>query len=595
MEPLTLTDLVRRPHEAGEGPAILDADGALGYDEMWQRVAATRALLTDRGVRHGDRVGLYFHRSADYVTSLLATLAAGAVAVPVDPEYPADRIEQVLRAAAPALVLHAGDRPHRDAAERPAGWAEVTGAPGTGHLLEGAADPAPARREGDWSREPALILFTSGSTGRPKGVVLHHAGVANRLAWADRRYDLAADDRVLHKASIAFDASLHEILSPLIAGGTLVIAPAGLQFDGRGLALLMQDAGVTTAHFVPTMLRHMLDEPELEFCTDLRRVFCGGEPLDMALVRRLRALHPQCALYNQYGPTEASLSVSYWDASEPFDGRTAPLGRAIDGLHLHVLAPDMTPVADGEQGELWIGGVGVGLGYLDEAQTAQRFRPDPSGASGGLLYRTGDLVSRSPAGFLEFRGRVDEQVKVRGVRVEPGEVAAVLRDHPRVSEAAVTGVPDEVSGVRLVAYVVARPGGPLGAAELRAHAGEMLPPAMQPQQVVFLDALPRLPNGKVARHELPDPPAPGRDAPHHTEAGEGTAAARLREIWRQTLGVDTVTDDDDFVALGGHSLTALRISARAREEAGVAIPPGSCLQAATFGEWLGAAGLGAPA
>lgn len=587
MDRPNLVDLVRRPHESGDGPAVISADGTLGYDEMWRRVGATAACLADRGVRAGDRVGLYFHRSAEYVTSLLATLSTGAVAVPVDPEYPADRVEQMLRAAAPRLVLHGGDHRHDGTPARPHDWVDVSGPDVDDTATRQRARTVPARREGRWSRDPALILFTSGSTGRPKGVVLHHAGVVNRLVWGHRQYRLDDTDRVLHKASIAFDASLHEIMAPLIAGGTLVIAPAGLQFDGRGLARLMQDTATTTAHFVPSMLRHMLDEPELEFCTDLRRVYSGGEPLDMDLVRRLRTLLPQCAVFNQYGPTETSLSVTYWDADEPFDGRIAPLGRAIDGVDLHVLGPDMAPVAEGGTGELWVGGTGVGCGYLDdEEQTDARFRPDPYGPPGGRLYRTGDLVSVAPAGYLEFRGRVDDQVKVRGVRVEPGEVASVLRGHPQVRDAAVVSVPDAASGVRLVAYVAARPGAPLTAGDLRSHTAPVLPPAMQPQQVVFLADLPRLPNGKLSRLDLPDPP----EFPAATEdPGAVGTAARLREIWRQTLGVDAIADDDDFVALGGHSLTALRISARAREETGIETAPVSCLEAPSFGEWLAAA------
>ncbi|MCF3178967.1 amino acid adenylation domain-containing protein [Streptomyces polychromogenes] len=866
-----LLDLIAGSGALGDDrTAVISADGELGYGALWRRVNATADLLTRAGVTAGDHVGLHFLRSADYVTSLLATLSVGAVGVPLDPEYPAERIDRIIAAADPRLILHNNGSRHGDQVLRPDRWADVglLGPADDAAAGDGVRRPAGARPDA-----PALILFTSGSTGTPKGVVLQHAGVANRLAWGHEQYGIDASDRVLHKASIAFDASLHEIFSPLIAGGTLVIAPPGLQFDSRGLIRLIQDTGITTAHFVPSMLRHVLAEEDLEFCDDLRRVYCGGEALDMEMVERFRKALPLCSLFNQYGPTETSVSVTFWDAGEDFDGDIAPIGRPIDGAELHVLDEDMTPVPEGATGELWIGGVPVSAGYLnDEEQTRERYLPDPFGSPDGRIYRTGDLVRRAPAGYLEFRGRVDDQVKVRGVRVEPGEVAATLRRHPMVRDAAVIAVPDEESGVRLVAYVAAErrhatvvdglkriqlpnglavaapspdealflyrqifdedeysrfgvhldegavvvdvganiglfslwahrqaegvrlvsvepnpdvlpylrsnlelnsvttevvpvaltdrigserltsfpqltylsglgtareqaavelvqshyrntviadgdlaeeelssllvaaenrlestshtvatttlsalleergldrvdllkintegaelsvlrgirpehwarvrqvcleverasvvgeeikslladagftvneiddwcvgtdadvtyvyatrdtarptapaPAGPpaphetlLTARSVRAYLTSLLPPAMRPDQIVFVEELPRLPNGKVSRLDLPEPPAQHRDT-----GAEGAATDsvpdRLREIWRSTLGVDAVTDDDDFIALGGHSLMALRICARVREETGAELAPSSCLRAATFGDWL---------
>ncbi|MBT2393896.1 amino acid adenylation domain-containing protein [Streptomyces sp. ISL-1] len=445
--------------QAGDGPhadspAVLGPDGELSYRELWEQVAAVAMQLHEAGVRPGDRIGLYLPRSAAYVSALIATMTLGTVAVPIDPEFPADRRAQVCDAARPRVILHDGtDKPEQKNED----------ATDTARWLVPAAGPAPLSeldrltwREADAAEQTAMILFTSGSTGRPKGVRLHHAGLVNRLEWGHRRYAFDATDRVLHKASSAFDAAIHEIFSPLISGGTLVIAPAGLQFDSLGLVRLIQEAEVTTAHFVPSVLRYVIDEDELAYCTSLRRVFCGGEALDMTLVRRFRSLLP-ASLYNQYGPTETSVNATYWDCDEPFDGDVAPIGRSIDGVELHVLNEELRPVAAGETGELWIGGIAVGGGYLDdEPLTAERFLPDPFTGGQGRMYRTGDLVRVAEPGFLEFRGRIDDQVKVRGVRVEPEEIGSVLRGHPMVQDAAVVAVPDQAEGVRLVAYVAAR-------------------------------------------------------------------------------------------------------------------------------------------
>ncbi|CAL9608801.1 non-ribosomal peptide synthetase [Streptomyces sp. enrichment culture] len=574
-----LTDLVHRPGpgQHGSAPALLSADGEIGYAELWRRIDTTRALLAARGIRPGDPVGLYFHRSADYVVALLAAFAQGAVAVPLDPEYPAERIGLMLTAARPRLVLRGRDTaPHPDQDRAPERWTTLR----TSAALP-PPDVPPADPE-DGAR-PAMILFTSGSTGRPKGVRLHHAGLVNRIRWGQRQYAFHAGDRVLHKASISFDASLHEIFAPLCAGGTLVVAPPGLQYDSLGLVRLMQDARITTAHFVPSVLRYLLAEPELADCLDLRLLFCGGEALPMDLVREFRRTLPECLLFNQYGPTETSVNVSYWDAREGHDGAIAPIGRPVDGAALHVLGPDRRPVPPGDTGELWVGGTPVAEGYLDAGLTAERFLPDPSGGP-GTLYRTGDLVRLNPAGYLEYHGRTDDQVKIRGVRVEPGEVAAVLARHPAVLDAVV--VAD--TGPRLVAYVV--PAGDLEPDELRAYATEALPPALRPERTVLLPELPRLANGKVDRAGLPRPAEGTSETTEDPGTGPATAE-RLREIWRRALGVAAVRDEDDFHALGGHSLLALRIVGRVRETTGLELPPSSLLRAPDFAGWVRSAGL----
>lgn len=449
MAPRYLPDLVWNSEgDDRRRTAIIDVNGEISYAQLWERVGQTVRQLRAVGVCPGDHVGLYVPRSAEYVTSLLAVTTIGAVAVPMDPEFPLDRLDAMCAAARPRVVLHTDVEPPADTTGLP--WLALDRSRERG----GPAAVDEVWRERAADEQPALILFTSGSTGRPKGVVLHHEGLANRLEWGHRVYGFDATDRVLHKASIAFDAAIHEIFAPLVAGGTLVIAPPGLQFDSGGLVRLIRETEATCAHFVPSVLRYVLDEEELRYCTSLRLMYCGGEALDMRMVRRLRGLLG-CRVVNLYGPTETSVNATTWDASEPFDGDIAPIGRPIDGVTCHVLDENLAPLPTGRTGELWIGGVGLSLGYLDApALTAERYLPDPWRA--GRLYRTGDLARLTPQGYLEFRGRVDDQVKVRGVRVEPEGVSTALRQHPLVHDAVVVGAPDGEGGLHLVAYVAAR-------------------------------------------------------------------------------------------------------------------------------------------
>lgn len=434
--------------------AIVTVDDELTYAQLDEEVRRAATGLRAHGIGPGDCVAILVERSVDQVTTFLAALALGAVTVPVDPDYPSSRIAQVWESVSPRLIVRSGGRAGHDDQPLSADSATTVDALRENAPLDVPLDDAAFWRPGLKPDDTAIILFTSGSTGQPKGVRLSHAGIVNRLRWGQRYYSLEPSDRVLHKASVTFDASLHEILSPLVAGGTLVIAPPGLQMDSRGLVHLIRDLEVTTAHFVPSLLRHVLDEDDLVECTSLRRVLCGGEPLDMDLVRRWAATL-DCPMFNQYGPTETSISVTCWPCDPAHPATVAPLGYAIDGAWLHVVDERMVPVGPGEVGELWIGGTGVANGYLNDTLTHERFRPNPFVTEHGTIYRTGDLVRAGKNGLLEFRGRADDQVKIHGVRVEPAEVAAVLRRHPAVTDAAVVAQRDD-EGVRLVAYVQAR-------------------------------------------------------------------------------------------------------------------------------------------
>jgi amino acid adenylation domain-containing protein/FkbM family methyltransferase len=452
--------LIFRPNgDEGARSAVISSDGTLSYDDLWDQIYAIQSALELSGVGAGDRVVLYLGRSADYVASLIAIFRLRAVAVPIDPEFPESRIESMLQIVGYRLIVHAGSTTPTLNSQESARCLNISEIPSYGYplpLRDHSNQMVSGSGEGDASQTPALILFTSGTTGVPKAVVLHHAGVSNRINWGNDQYEIDCTDRVIHKASIAFDAALHEILAPLAVGATLVIAPPGVQYDSLAIIRLIQETSATTVHFIPSVLRYVVDEDEFADCTTIRRIFCGGEALDMALVRQVQRILP-CRLYNQYGPTETSISVTFWDCSREYSGTIAPLGNPIRGAECYVLDPNMGLTPAGEAGELWIGGVGVSLGYLNDDCSAQesRFRPDPF-VPGKRIYRTGDLVKYSESGNLEFLGRMDEQLKIRGFRIEPADVASSLREHPMVQDVTVVGIKESQGADRLVAYIAAK-------------------------------------------------------------------------------------------------------------------------------------------
>ncbi|MYZ10206.1 amino acid adenylation domain-containing protein, partial [Streptomyces sp. SID2999] len=339
---------------------------------------------------------------------------------------------------------------------------------------------------------------TSGSTGRPKGVTVPHAGIANRLRWMQDAYRLTGEDRVLQKTPSSFDVSVWEFFWPLITGATLVVArPEGHQ-DPAYLAALIREQGVTTAHFVPSMLRAFLDEPAAARCTGLRQVMSSGEALSAPLAARFHRVLPGSRLHNLYGPTEASVDVTAHEV--PADPATVPIGRPVWNTRTYVLDAGLKPVPPGVAGELYLAGAQLARGYLNRpGLTAERFVADPHAEKpGARMYRTGDLARWTPAGELEYLGRVDDQVKLRGFRIELGEIESALTTHAGVAQAVVVLRED-----RLVGYAAPAEGAHPDPAELRAHTALTLPGHMVPAAVVLLDTLPLTPNGKLDRRALP--------------------------------------------------------------------------------------------
>ncbi|MDX1532415.1 MAG: amino acid adenylation domain-containing protein, partial [Rhodothermales bacterium] len=475
--------------------AVVAESGAaarLTYGELDRRVRALAARLQGLGVGRDDRVAVCMERSAELVVALLGVVRAGAAYVPVDPGYPAERQAFMLADCGAGTVL------------TQARLAEGLAVPEGATVV--AVDAVWAELDVEASPEVvaapeslAYVIYTSGSTGRPKGAMIEHRSIVNRLLWKQEHFGLAASDVVLQKTPYSFDVSVWEFFWPLMVGARLVMAEPEGHKDPAYLARVIEREGVTTLHFVPSMLSLFLEGLEAGRVGSLRRVICSGEALGVGLRDRFFAALPDVELTNLYGPTEAAVDVSWWRCSADGSPWRVPIGWPVANTELHVLDAGMRPVPIGVAGELWIGGVQVGRGYLNRPElTEERFVADPF-REGGRLYRTGDRARFLADGAIEYLGRLDHQVKVAGVRIEPGEIEARLTEHDCVRDAVVV-----VNDDRLVAYVAAEGEAPDTDA-LRAWTGETLPPHMVPALFVTLDALPLTPSGKVDRRALPEP------------------------------------------------------------------------------------------
>jgi amino acid adenylation domain-containing protein len=556
----------QQARRAPDAEAVRCEGRALTYRQLDRRAALLARRLRGLGVGPDVPVGVCLERSCELPVALVGALKAGGCYVPLDPGYPAERLAFLLLDAAPPVLL----TQRRLAGRLPSSAARVLylddgwGADADGSEQDGAPPDA-----GVGPEQLAYVIYTSGSTGKPKGAMNTHRGICNRLLWMQEAYRLTAADTVLQKTPCSFDVSVWELFWPLLAGARLVLArPDGHQ-DPAYLAGLIQAERVTVCHFVPSMLEAFLREPGLEqSCASLRDVVCSGEALPYELQERFLA-RLGARLHNLYGPTEAAVDVTAWECRRGDPRRLVPIGRPIANVQLHVLDRHLQEAPAGAPGELYIGGVGLARGYWNRPElTAERFVEHPVL---GRLYRTGDLGRWLADGALAYLGRTDHQVKLRGCRVELGEVEAALREHPAVREAAAVARADAPGGPRLVAYVVPRDG-EVSAAALRDHLRAKLPEYMVPAAFVALGALPLSPNGKLDRNALP---APDRDRP---EAHDSYVAPRdaveeaVAKIWAEVLGVERVGAHDNFFDLGGHSLLATQVLSRLRQTFPVDIP-----------------------
>ncbi|HEY7510304.1 MAG TPA: amino acid adenylation domain-containing protein, partial [Vicinamibacteria bacterium] len=553
-----------------DAPALACEGETLSYRELDARANRLAHRLVSLGVGPDVRVGICMERSAEMVVGLLAILKAGGAYVPLDPGYPRERLAFMLEDSAVGVLL----TQERLAAALPAHRAAVVAVDAEAAAL--AVLPAHAPASGVTPAHLAYVIYTSGSTGRPKGAMNQHGAVCNRLLWMQETYGLGTDDRVLQKTPFSFDVSVWEFFWPLLAGARLVVARPEGHRDAAYLARLMAAERITTVHFVPSMLRLFLEEEEAREARSLRRVICSGEALPYDLQQRFFEVLP-AELHNLYGPTEAAVDVTWWPCRRDDARHLVPIGRPIANTQAYVLDTSLRPVPEGAVGELYLGGVQVGRGYLNRPElTAERFVPDAyGGVAGARLYRTGDLARWLPDGSLEYLGRVDFQVKVRGFRIELGEIESALLRHPEVKDAVVVAREDRPGDQRLVAYVV----GAAAPERLRGDLLERLPEYMVPSAFVSLPALPLSPNGKVDRRALP---APGETAPGRRGGVLRTPAEEaLAAIWADVLGRGPVGPEDNFFELGGHSLLATRVVSQARRTFEVEIPLRALFEAPT--------------
>ncbi|WEJ03430.1 amino acid adenylation domain-containing protein [Pseudomonas sp. FJ2-5-13] len=539
-----------------DAPALIFAGQALSYSALNARANRLAHRLMAAGVGPDVLVGLAAERSVEMVVGLLAVLKAGGAYVPLDPEYPRDRLAYMLQDSGVQLLLTQA------------------------HLLAQLPVPAGVQtlvlEHGDtWletfsSHNPnipvhgenlAYVIYTSGSTGQPKGAGNRHIALTNRLCWMQQAYGLTPHDSVLQKTPFSFDVSVWEFFWPLMTGARLVVAAPGDHRDPAMLVRLINEQQVTTLHFVPSMLQAFLQDAAVTSCQSLQHIVCSGEALPADAQLQVFAKLPHAGLYNLYGPTEAAIDVTHWTCVE--EGRDAvPIGRPIANLGCYVLDDNLEPAPVGVLGELYLGGIGLARGYHRRATlTAERFVTDPFG-SGTRLYRTGDLARYRDDGVIEYAGRIDHQVKLRGLRIELGEIEARLLELDNVREAAVLAV----DGTHLVGYLVLQQPLEEWKAGVVAHLAEQLPDYMVPAQWVVLAQMPLSPNGKLDRKALPKPEAHGT-AQYQAPVSE--MEQQIAAVWREVLEVERVGLNDNFFELGGHSLRVLMLKERIRKVSGV--------------------------
>ncbi|MFC3705118.1 amino acid adenylation domain-containing protein [Devosia honganensis] len=538
--------LRRTPH----APAVSFGARTWTYSELERRTRALALQLQARGISRDDIVAIALPRSPELVVALLAVIRAGAAYLPLDPEHPPERIARILASARPRLLLAASEDvlPGSPPALPPRVWHAEPSA----HDLPNAAAPG----------DLAYVIYTSGSTGEPKGVMIEHRAIVNRLEWMRRHYGFSGEDRILQKTPATFDVSVWEFFLPFISGGSLVVAPSGAHRDPRAIAALVRRHGVTTMHFVPSMLAAFLDAPEAHGL-HLRRVFSSGEELPADLCARFHD-HVEAELHNLYGPTEAAVDISYWPVRAGARDRPVPIGFPVWNSRLYILDERDRPVPPGMVGHLHLAGVQLARGYLGRPDlTAERFVPDPF-RPGEQMYRTGDLARWRDDGAVVFLGRSDSQVKIRGLRIELGEIEAAAMASGLVGAAAIVMREDRAGQKRLVAYVV--PGPHYDEDGLRAYMQGVLPDYMLPAALVTLDALPIGANGKLDRSALPKPrfaETAGRPATTRTERA-------LADLYAELLGLaEPPSAHGDFFNLGGDSLLAVTLMLRIEEMFGV--------------------------
>ncbi|MFL0799413.1 MAG: amino acid adenylation domain-containing protein [Agarilytica sp.] len=576
-------------------PAVFFGESSLTYQELNDRSDAYARYLKSVGVAQDDVVAVLQDRSLELVVSLLGILKAGGAYLPLDPSHPSSRLQFVLDDADVSVVLTQSDYVEClgdflgtvRCVDEPDVWLPREESKGAASTVDVEISPA----------DLAYVIYTSGSTGQPKGCMLPHQAICNRLQWMQSEYGLGLDDRVLQKTPYTFDVSVWEFFWPLLTGASIVMADPGGHKDNHYLVRTIQSQQVTVCHFVPSMLRFFLNAADVSSCTSLKKIFVSGEALPHELVVQFNETLPHCELHNLYGPTEAAVDVSYWPCSPREDG-VVPIGKAITNIDLYLLDASLQPVEDGQEGELFIGGIGLARGYLNRPElTAERFLPNPySEQADARMYRTGDLAYRLPDGNIAYVGRTDFQVKLRGLRIELGEIESCLRTYPGVTEAAVL-VRDETDDPKLVAYLESDTA--LNSKKVRQHCAQDLPEYMVPNVVAGLSQLPVTPHGKLDRKALPwplgereqSPQSSGpisEQAPKETRVDNATDTGKAKSLPStfseteltthvsgyvcEVLRRESLAPDDDLFDLGATSLSLVRVVEKIQQGLGCVVP-----------------------
>jgi amino acid adenylation domain-containing protein len=529
--------------------ALMYNNQEITYSQLNHEANKLAHYLKKLGIRKGNIVGVYADRSIEMVISLYAIIKAGAAYLPLDPTHPAERIEFILKDSDVTVILTQTSK-NIDFNVKNLNVVYVD----KNEVVESSAvcnvsekiDPS----------DVAYVIYTSGSTGNPKGVMIQHQGIVNRLLWMQKEYKLKKEDRVLQKTPYTFDVSVWEFFWPLQVGATLVIAKPEGHKDSFYLTNIIQDAKITVVHFVPSMLQLFLDYSEVKSCTSLRLVFCSGEALPFHLQEKFLSLF-KGELHNLYGPTEASVDVSYWECTNDYERKIVPIGKPISNIKLYILDNELKPVPIGVPGELHISGVGLAKGYLNRDElNAEKFIKNPYGnGEYSNLYKTGDLARYLSDGNIEYLGRLDFQVKIRGLRIELGEIETLLCDYPDVKECLVTASKDANGDAYLVAYLIEDSN--VEIEKLTKYLSNKIPEYMIPTSFVKLKEFPLNSNGKIDRKQLPSPNiiTTYKDMVQPSTKLE----QKIFNIWSTVLGIKTFSIHDTFVSLGGHSLKAMQV------------------------------------
>ena len=538
--------------------AVVFGEETLTYEELNRRANQLAHYLQDRGVRADMPVGICLERSLEMVVGILGVLKAGAGYLPLDPEYPRERLSLMLGDSSVTVLLtqrkltrklppHAAEEVRLDD-----DWDEIAQYPDTN-------PPETATAE-----NLVYMIYTSGSTGQPKGVMVPHRALGNHMTWMQQRFPLTTADRVIQKTPFSFDASVWELFAPLLVGARLVMAAPGGHQDVSYLVRFIKEQQITALKIVPSLLEPLLEENGIEECVSLRYVFCGAEAMPVKLMEKFyQRLNAE--LFNLYGPTEAAIDVTYWECKAGTKRRSIPIGRPIINTQVYVLDERLRVAPIGVKGELYVGGDSLARGYWQRGGlTADRFVPHPySKTPGARLYRTGDVVRWNDAGELEYLGRNDQQVKIRGYRIETGEIETVLLERSEVGRAVVLVREEEGRGKQLAAFVVSSNGVQPSGKELREYLQERMPEYMVPANIAVVPQIPLMPNGKLDRQGLlaMSKETPGREY----EGPRNEKEELLAQVWQEVLGVERVGIHDNFFELGGDSIVSIQVVAKANQ------------------------------